>query len=315
MNDNREVESTDEGQLLPANGRLVPPGLGEEWKIHRRDGYFVGVAGWSGLTFWLIGKLTAFVTSGVVWGVLLTIGWIAADETVRTTVRSILGEDQKIPMTDDEGRKFPLLATDAYQQLSTMWKQVLAEVQINQSNYPSRLVTIVRELTLNDIAILDHIAPYVVGNSIIQADDFEMGYDIPSVKDVDFERLKTIGITTEGQFGMYKDITPKDGQPAQHWFGGTTLALAVRASDPTMEFKIHVISLTEEGEQIIRLLNKPTSLKAICKIASRLKERKEIGTFIFARFESEPEGKSWSNREGRANVSELCSRYGVPAVD
>ena len=39
---------------------------------------------------------------------------------MRTTVRSILGEDQKIPMTDDEGRKFPLLATDAYQQLSTM---------------------------------------------------------------------------------------------------------------------------------------------------------------------------------------------------
>ena len=306
MNDNREVESTDEGQQLSANRRLIAPGLGEEMKIHRRGGYFVGVAGWSGLTFWLIGKLSAFVTSGVVWGILLTIVWIAADETVRTTVRSILGDNREIPMADDEGRKFPLLGTDAYQQLPTIWKQVLAEVQIDQSTYPSRLVTIMRELTLNDIAILDHIAPYVIGNSIIQVDDFEMGYDIPSVNDVGFERLKTIGITTEGQFGMYKDVTPKDGQPAQHWFRGTTLALAVRAPDPTAEFKIHVISLTEEGEQIIRLLNKPTSLKAICKIASRLKERKGIQTFIFARFESEPAGKAWSNREGMANVSELC---------
>ena len=315
MDDKREAESTDENHLLPANDRSISPAVGEVRKIHRRGGYFVGVAGWSGLLFWLTAKLSGFVTSGLVWGILLTLTWIAADETVRTTVRSLLGVNPTTLVVDDESRKFPLLATDAYQQLPTIWKQLLAEVQLNQSKYPARLVSTIRELTLDDIATLGHIAPYVLGNSIIHADDFEMGYEIPSVSDVDFERLKTIGITTEGQLGMYKEFKPRDGKPAHYTFRGTTLALLAEALEPITEDKIHMTSLTEEGEQIMRLLNKPTSLQAVCKIASRLKERKEITAVIYARFEPEDEDKAWSNADATGNVSSLCSRYGAPLQD
>ena len=168
---------------------------------------------------------------------------------------------------------------------------------------------------MKDIGTLDHIAPYVLGNSIIHAADFEMGYDIPSVSDVDFERMKTIGIITEGQLGMYKDFKPRNGKPAHHTFRGTTLALLVKALEPTTEDKIHVTALTEEGEQIMRLLNKPTSLQGVCKIASRLKERKKITAVIYARFEPESEDKAWSNTAATGNVSSLCSRYGVPLQD
>ena len=315
MDDKRETESTDENHLLPTNDRSISPAMGEVRKIHRRGGYFVGVAGWSGLLFWFTAKLSSFLTSGVVWGIVLTLSWIAADETVRTTVRSLLGASPTTLVLGDQSRKFQLLATDAYHQLPTIWKQLLAEVQLNQSKYPTRLVSTIRELSLKDIGTLDHIAPYVLGNSIIHAADFEMGYDIPSVSDVDFERMKTIGIITEGQLGMYKDFKPRNGKPAHHTFRGTTLALLVKALEPTTEDKIHVTALTEEGEQIMRLLNKPTSLQGVCKIASRLKERKKITAVIYARFEPESEDKAWSNTAATGNVSSLCSRYGVPLQD
>ena len=111
---------------------------------------------------------------------------------------------------------------------------------------------------------------------------------------------------------MYREIKPSDGKPGQQTFRGTTLALFIKALDSTIEDKIHVTSLTEEGEEIIRLLDKPTSLQGVCKIASRLKERKKIAAVVYARFEPESEDKVWSNADATANVSSLCSRYGTP---
>ena len=201
MDKRSEAESSDENSLVPANSRPISSAEGEVRKIHRRGGYFVGVAGWSGLLYWLAAKLSGFLTSGVVWGIVLTLSWIAPDETVRTTVRGFLGDSPTTFALGDESQKFPLLATDAYQELPTTWKQLLAEIQLNQSNYPARLVSTIRELSLNDIRTLDNIAPYVLGNSIIHADDFEMGYEISPVSDADIERMKTIGITDRGSIG------------------------------------------------------------------------------------------------------------------
>ena len=42
-----EAESNKENSLLPANPRSISSAEGEIRKIHRRGGYFVGVAGWS----------------------------------------------------------------------------------------------------------------------------------------------------------------------------------------------------------------------------------------------------------------------------
>ena len=270
MTDKQEITAADEGQLLAIDGHphTLAPDAAE--RVRRRGGYFVGVAGWSGVAFWLAGKISSFVTSGIGWGAILAIAWIAVDESVRSSVRGFLGEGQSIVVSEDGSKKFPLLRTDDYHNLPISWRQLLAEVETNQSNYPTRFVSLIKELTLNDISRLDNIAPYVVGSSIIQADDFEMGYNIPNVNDEDFERLKTLGITVDGHLGMYKEIKPKDGRPGQSVFRGVTLGLLVQSPNPTKEFKVHVISLTEEGEQIINLLKKPTSLKGLCTIALRL---------------------------------------------
>ncbi len=208
MDKRSETESRDDNSMLPANSGPTFSAEGEVMKTYRRGGYFVGVAGRSGLLYWLAAKLFGFLTSCVVWSIVLALSWIVADETVRTRVRGLLGDSPTTFALGDEGRQFPLLATDAYHEIPTIWKQLLAEVQLNQSNYPARVVSTIRELSSKDIRTLDHIAPYVLGNSIVHADNFEMGYEISSVSDADLERMKTIGITTEGQLGLYREIKP-----------------------------------------------------------------------------------------------------------
>lgn len=303
--------SGNANSILPAYNQSTSSAVGEVQKIRRRGGYFVAVAGWSGLLYWLTAKLFGFVTSGVVWVIVLSLIWAVADETARSAVRKFLGDSRTTLLLNEDRRQFPVLETEAYHEFPAIWRQLLAEVQFNQAKYPARLVSTVRELSPNDIGVMDRIAPYILGNAIIHADDFEMGYDIPFVDDVDLERLKTIGITTDGKLGLYREIRGVDGEPGHLRFAGTTLLLLIRALKPDTEEKIHVTSLTDEGETIFQLLNRPTSLQGVCNIAWRLKEKKNIVAEIYARFESESEDNAWSNPNSIAKVSVLCSRYGI----
>ncbi len=315
MNYKREDDSADGNQVVPTNDGSSSSAIVEVRKIHRRGGYFVGVSGWSGITYWALRKITGFISYGSIWAVFLTFGWTIADETTRIWVRGILGAEQKTIMPND-GNRFPLLETDGYHNLSLFWKQLLAEVQVNQSKYPLRFVSLLRELTLNDISTLDHIAPYVVDNAIIHAADLDLGYDIPFVTDLEFERLKTIGIFTSPRFGgMVRSVAPKNGNPAQEIFKGTTLALIARASDSSKTFQLHLTPLTEEGAKIISLLRRPTSLKALCMVAARIKQNKEIETHIFATLAPEAGGGGWSDRSAVVNVSQRCTQFGTGLVN
>ena len=316
MSNEREDEATNGNQVMLVGGEPTSSAMVEVRKIHRRGGYFVGVAGWSGLAFWLIGKISGLITSGVIWGILLALGWSIADETTRIWVRDALGGGPRVVVMSEESQKFPLLKTDSYHELPIIWKQVLAEVQVNQSKYPARFVSIMQGLTLDDISTLEHIAPYVVGDAIVHAADFDIGYDIPLVTDLEFQRLQTIGIIISPQFGsMIKDIVPKNEKPAQMVLKGTTLALLTKASTLTETFKIHLTPLTEEGGRIIRLLKKPTSLKGLCMIAAQIKQRKKVHTAIFANLEPKSDKHNWSNRNTVVNVSQQCSQFGTPLVN
>ena len=315
MNDRRENEPTDRNQVVPTNDGSTASEIVEVRQIHRRGGYFVGVAGWSGIAYSALRTVTGFLSCSAIWAVILPLGWIMVDETTRIWFRGML-EDKTKPIMSNDEKQFPILETGDYHDLSIFWKQLLAEVQINQSKYPPRFVSLLRELTLNDISTLDQIAPYVVDNAIIHAADLDVGYDIPSVTDSEFERLKSIGIITSPRFGaMTRNVVPKNGKPAQATLKGTTLALAARAPNATKTFDIYLTPLTEEGARIVNLLRKPTDIKALCTIAAQIKENKEIQTFILATLSPELGGKGWSDRNAVVNVSQVCSKIGTDQVN
>ena len=270
-------------------------------RVQRNGGYFVASVGWSGLVSWLLTRLVFFLVSGAV-----TIGgvvcWALIDESARIGLRTTLGALGPDAPTEARAKGFPLLGAESRNELSMRWKQLLSEVQLDQSTYPPRFVSIVRDLTLADIHRIDQLAPYVVRGAILRNSDEASGHDVPALQWNDFARLKTIGVLQQGQLGQRIMIEPQTGQPATIMMDGTTLALIVMASDSSKALQIPVTALTEEGKLVVELLDRATSFSGLCEGAARLREA-DLSVRIWTKFE--PEG-AWTNPQSVRDATSLC---------
>ena len=180
----------------------------------------------------------------------LTVAGVLVDESILGAFRSIC--QIVVPETPSavEGYgKFPLLEAERRGDLQTHWKQLLTEVQLEQSTYPPRVVGILRDLTPEDVRRIDRIAPYVVGGVILRNTADDSGHDIPVLRFMDFGRLKTIGVLEQGQLGQKLTAKPTNGQPATQLLTGTTLALRVTALDADTDLEIPV-SIPDGGGEI-----------------------------------------------------------------
>ena len=139
LDDGKQIEPLIERKASPANPR-TPNALVEVERVRRSGGYFVGSVGWSGLVSWLISRSVFFlVSAGVTLGGFVC--WVVLDESVRIGLRAALGklgpETQAEVQAD---RLFPILHGESRNELTVRWKQLLSEVQLEQSTYPPRFV-------------------------------------------------------------------------------------------------------------------------------------------------------------------------------
>ena len=302
MNEQKEMEGDSEKQPVPVERTTNTRGLVEVQRIHQKGGYFVGGVGWSGYAFYMTSKILSFLVSGILWA-LIAILWIMFDETVRMEVRNFLdvaGEERRV---EREDFKFAVQESSDYQHISTKWKQLLAEVQLNNTAYNPRFIRILNDLTLGDIEKIDRFAPHVIEGAILRNGENNSNHDIIGLSFLDFARLKTIGILQQGQLGQQIKVSPQNGQSASQVLRGTTLALEVIGSERSVELSIPVTLLTEEGTLIIRLLDRATSLAGVCTGASRFDPAKYT-TRIWARFGSSK--KPWSDQAEVREVTSLC---------
>ena len=303
MSEEKGVKPLNDSEVSPTDRTTAFEHLVDTVQVRRRGGYLVASVGWTGLAYRLLSVLLGFLISGLVWAGL-TVAGVLVDESFLAGVRSVCRiVAPEASSAVEEYRRFPLLEDDRRRDLQTHWKQLLAEVQLEQSTYPPRLVRILRDLTLADVGRIDRIAPYVVGGAILRNNDNDTGHDIPLLTFMDFARLKTIGLLEQGQFGQRALAKPQNGQPATRLLRGTTLALRVTASDPSTDLEIPITGLTEEGKLIVQLLDRPTSLSALCASAVRLKEAK-LKVQIGASFE--PSEDAWSNPSSVRDVTTFC---------
>ena len=304
MDDGKQIESLDEPNVSPASAR-TRTALVEVNRVRRGGGYFVGSVGWSGLVAWLISRLVFFLVSAGV-SIAAVVGWVVLDESVRIGLRTALGElGPETPAEAQADRLFPILRGESRDELTVRWKQLLSEVQLEQSTYPPRFVAMVRELTLADIRHIDGIAPYMVEGAILRNSDNRSGHDVPALEWADFARLKTIGVLAQGQLGQRIESESQGGRPAPLMLRGTTLGLIVTASESSKRLEVPVTSLTEEGRLIVELLDRATSLGGLCKSAARLTDT-GLGVRIRAKFE--PGEGAWTNPQYAGDVTSLCSR-------
>ena len=301
MNAGKELESAQEKKPETADRVTNAINLMEVERMRRKGGYVVATAGLSGYAFFVGIKLFGFLVSGIIWGAIITAG-IIWDETVRMGVQSLLdvAEPQESPTTV-KNAKFAIRDSADYERLPIRWKQLLAEVELNQSEYPPRLVRILGDMTLQDAVRIDRLASHTLGNALLRNKDDDSGHNVRELKYTDFNRMKTIGVLQEGQLGQQITAKPQNDQPATHVLRGTTLAIRVGSLDADTEFAIPLTLLTEEGGLIIGLLKRPTSLAGVCAGVSMFESTK-YSTEIWASFD--PNENPW--REG-ATVREVSS--------
>ena len=302
MDDNKQIESLTDQKTLPGTPRTPSSLVGLE-KARHRGGYVVGTVGWSGLLVWLISRFVFFLVSAG-----LTVGGIAIaaalDESVRIGLRAVVGVlGQETPAEAQAGRLFPILQGESRNELTVRWKQLLSEVQLEQSTYPPRFVAFVRELTFADVRRIDQIAPYFVEGAILRSDDESSGHDVPGLVWEDFARLQTIGVLAQGQFGQRIESASQEGRSAPLMLRGKTLALLVSAGESSERLEVPVTAFTEEGKQIIDLLHRPTSFGGMCRGAARL-AKDGLGVRILAKFDFDDDASI--NAQFPGDVTSLC---------
>ena len=254
---------------------------------------------------WAIRRLVLVLATSAL-TIVVAVIWVVLDESVRIGLRSLLGESaQETRREAQTDRLFPILQGESRNELTARWKQLLSEVQLEQSTYPPRFVALMRELTLADTRRINQIAPYVVRGAILRNSEVDSGHDVPDLTWEDFARLQTIGVLQQGQLGQNVSSDSQGGRPPALMLRGTTLALIVSAADASEKLEVPVTALTEEGKLIVELLDRATSLSGLCVSATRLNET-GLGVRIQAKFE--PGHGGWENPQSVGDITSLCLR-------
>ena len=304
MSGEKELEASQNNASESEDRITNARSLVEVERLRRKGGYVVAMAGLSGYAFYVGMKIVGFVVHGIVWGAIITAS-IVWDETVRMHVQRLLdvAEPQEA-VTTVKNSKFAIRDSADYESLPMRWKQLLAEVELNQLSHPPRLVRILGDLTLQDTATIDRLASHTLGNALLRKKGENSGHDVSGLKYEDFNRMKTIGILQEGQLGQQFKPKPENGQPATQVLRGTTLAVRIRSLEIDKEFSIPVTLFTEEGGLIIERLNRPTSLTGVCAGMTMFDSAK-YSTEIWASFE--PNENPWREGGTVREVSSLCA--------
>lgn len=305
MSEEREGQPLSDGNSPPTHPPAVFDPLIETGRVRRRGGYLVWSVGWSGFAYRVLVVIYSFLIAGLAWAGLIIAGALLDESFLAGFAAVCRIVAPETPSTVVEDRSFPLLDHERRGDLQTRWKQLLAQVQLEQSAYPPRFVRILQDLTLADVSRIDRIAPHVLGGVILQSRADDSNHDISGLQPMDFSRLQSIGVLEPGQFGQTLPAQPSNGQPATRLLQGTTLALRVTAADLTTELKIPVSALTEEGKLIVELLDRPTSLAGLCMNVTRLRDVKHK-VRIGATFE--PDEGAWSNPQSIRDITAFCVR-------
>ena len=162
---------------------------------------------------------------------LLTAG-IVYDETVRTYMQNWFDiANREGEGTSGNKTQFPIRLRSDYEELSKRWKQLLAEVELNHSEYPPRFIRVLGDLTFADTERIDRLAPYVVGDSLIRSNENAEIPNIPGLLYPDLQRLRTMGILQPGQSGQTITANPNGDKPASVTFRGRALAFRVTTAE------------------------------------------------------------------------------------
>ena len=190
----------------------------------------------------------------------LFVGKVVIDQYVRNWI----GREQPV---DKQLHEYTSLSKEDYDGLSQRWKQVLAEALVGGDDHLPASVDLLRWLGIRELNTIGKIAPLVLNNRAVYAEDLAEISALSGADIQDLRRLEKLGFVDEIPSG-FVDV----------WNGETPVVLGggnvFLFGEIGQKGKIGLsrMTLSPPGAAIIRLLEPRTDLEYLQRIAERIEK-------------------------------------------
>ena len=168
---------------------------------------------------------------------------------------------------------------DQYQGLPLRWRQALSEIAVRDSDEVATLQQLVKTLDVEQIGLLDRIAPYVLdiggaGGIVRHRTVGTYPHLIPGVPQADFGVLETLGVIESSGYTT--------SVPSGTLIPGTGTALVVSLTDPDQTLPVHYTRLTDVGTRLMSAVGRHTDLAYLEWVARKLEQDAEATVALWA---------------------------------
>ena len=198
--------------------------------------------------------------------------WLIAGMSVGPVVVTII--DQWLRNSVDDWMGGPDLydslsiSPDQYRELPLHWRQALAEIAVRESNQSVGLKSLVKTLSIEDMQLISHIAPYAIhqSSSFVVRSDSLSRHPMPELSLLDFGALEILGLFQPTELaGLTWRIDDN--------LFGMTAAIRVHVLDSTVEPpNLGVTVFSDLGHELICLLRLPSNLGYFRWVAKEIEE-------------------------------------------
>ena len=163
--------------------------------------------------------------------------------------------------------EYTSLSKEDYDGLSQRWKQVLAEALVGSSDHLPSAVDLLSWIEVRDLNTIGKIAPLVLNNRAVYAEDLAEISALSGVDVQDLWRLEKIGFVDETPSGF---LDAWNGE-SPVVLGGDNVFLFGEAGN--RRFGLRRMTLTPSGAYIIRLLDPDTDLQYLQRVAEEIEKK------------------------------------------
>ncbi len=198
--------------------------------------------------------------------------WLIAGISIGPVVLTII--DQWLRNSVDDWMSGPDLydslsiSPDEYQELPLHWRQALAEIAVRDSSESVALKSLVKALSIEDMQLISHIAPYAIHHSasFVVRNDSRTRHPMPELSLLDFGALEILGLFQPTELaGLTWRIDDN--------LFGMTAAIEVQQLDGTQEPpSLGVTVFSDVGHELVCLLRMPSNLGYFSWVAQEIEK-------------------------------------------
>ena len=198
------------------------------------------------------------------WSTLVTTVGAMADQYFRNTVNELMSLPDlftSISLTPSE-----------YASLPYYWRQALAEIDLRPDESAAEVKRLIKELNMEDIELINRLAPYAINGWIIRDDSRLSEHPMPELSYRQFLHMERLRVIEDINNGMRTTLKKRENEYSIKLIGSTLNLIAIidgGKGDVVLEYS----PLTRGGRQLIESLQIPSNGAYFEWIAKKLEEQ------------------------------------------